>query len=201
MSRDALDFSGQQTLVVGGSTGIGNAVARAFLHHGSTVHVTGTRASASDYRPEEVSDLSSVGYSQLDLGKRSALRDWSPPFSALNTLVLCHAHTKFGGGEYDSDTFRDVVEVNLNSMFDCAERFKPMLAEAKGSVIIVSSLAAFRTIADQPAFDLVHQGRHPGEWDRPRPRRDQDGPPGSRQFRRVDRQGRQAPAYEADGRA
>jgi 3-oxoacyl-[acyl-carrier protein] reductase len=152
MSRDALDFSGQQTLVVGGSTGIGNAVARAFLHHGSTVHVTGTRASASDYRPEEVSDLSSVGYSQLDLGKRSALRDWSPPFSALNTLVLCHAHTKFGGGEYDSDTFRDVVEVNLNSMFDCAERFKPMLAEAKGSVIIVSSLAAFRTIADQPAY-------------------------------------------------
>jgi 3-oxoacyl-[acyl-carrier protein] reductase len=37
-------------------------------------------------------------------------------------------------------------------VFDCAERFRPLLAESKGAIVIVSSLAAFRTIYDQPAY-------------------------------------------------
>jgi FixJ family two-component response regulator len=43
------EFNGKNVLVVGGSSGIGNAVARAFLEKGASVHVWGTRADASDY--------------------------------------------------------------------------------------------------------------------------------------------------------
>ncbi len=149
---EPLDFSGQQTLIVGGSTGIGNAVARAFLARGSAVHVTGTRSDADQYSPEELSNLDGIGYSQLDLSNRASLHNWETPFSTLHTLVLCHAFTDFTGAEYNPDVFRKVVEVNLNSTFDCAERFKPMLAESQGSIVIVSSLAAFRTIPNQPAY-------------------------------------------------
>ena len=149
---DALDFSGQQVLVVGGSTGIGNATAQMFRRHGAHVQVTGTRPGASDYRAEEISDLKGIDYARLDLSDRSALEQWAPPFSTLNVLVMCHAHTVFDGGEFDADTFRTVVEVNLNATFDCAKRFRPMLAASGGSIVIVSSLAAFRTIADQPAY-------------------------------------------------
>ena len=45
----ALDFTGKTALVVGGSTGIGNAAAQLFREAGATVHVTGTRASPADY--------------------------------------------------------------------------------------------------------------------------------------------------------
>ena len=44
-----LDFSGQQVLIVGGSSGIGNGMAQAFRARGAHVHVCGTRAKASDY--------------------------------------------------------------------------------------------------------------------------------------------------------
>ena len=44
-----LDFTGKTVLVVGGSSGIGNGMAQAFLKRGARVHVWGTRASAVDY--------------------------------------------------------------------------------------------------------------------------------------------------------
>ena len=62
-----LDFNGKTVLVVGGSSGIGNGIARAFHQRGATVHVTGTRASAAEYSPEEGSDLSGLNYAPLDL--------------------------------------------------------------------------------------------------------------------------------------
>ena len=43
---NAFDFTGKTVLVVGGSSGIGNAAARAFLAQGATVHVTGTKENA-----------------------------------------------------------------------------------------------------------------------------------------------------------
>ena len=48
-TMDELDFSGKQVLVVGGSSGIGNGIAHAFLERGAATHVWGTRPTASDY--------------------------------------------------------------------------------------------------------------------------------------------------------
>jgi 3-oxoacyl-[acyl-carrier protein] reductase len=150
--QSALDFDDKRALVIGGSTGIGNAVAQLFRSHGAEVHVTGTRAQATDYTSEDVSNLEGLNYSQLDLTDRSALRGWRTAFDSLDALVLCHALTYFESEEYEADIFRQVVDVNLSSVFDCAQRFKPELAAAKGAIVIVSSLAAFRTIPAQPAY-------------------------------------------------
>jgi 3-oxoacyl-[acyl-carrier protein] reductase len=146
------DFVGKQILVIGGSTGIGNAAAQLFKRCGGSVLVTGTRDGAGSYGADDFSDLEGLGYHRLDLTSRAALKDWTPDFTRLDVLVLCHALTYFEGEEYDSDIFRKVVDVNLNSVFDCAERFKPMLATTKGSIVVVSSLAAYRTIPAQPAY-------------------------------------------------
>lgn len=149
---DSIDFTGRRALVIGGSTGIGNAIARRFHRLGAEVHVTGTRAAASDYGADDLSDMAGLRYARLDLRDRSQLAAWDPGFDTLDALVLCHGHTHWNGAEYDPDLFREVVEVNLNAGFDCAEKFRPLLGSAKGAIVIVSSLAAFRTIYDQPAY-------------------------------------------------
>jgi len=146
------DFSNKQALVIGGSTGIGNAVAQSFRSAGAAVSVTGTRAGKSDYSSEDVSDLAGLSYSQLDLSDRRAIQDWKPDFNTLDALVICHAYALFNGEEFDAEIFRKVVEVNLNSVFDCCQRFRGMLAQTGGAIVIVSSLAAYRTIPYQPAY-------------------------------------------------
>jgi 3-oxoacyl-[acyl-carrier protein] reductase len=53
-----IDFHGKNVLVVGGSSGIGNGIARVFRDHSANVFISGTRVSASDYKDEEGTDLS-----------------------------------------------------------------------------------------------------------------------------------------------
>src|SRR6201990_678655 len=72
-AMNELDFSGKTVLVVGGSSGIGNGIAQAFRRHGAEVHVWGTRASRSDYRAEEGSDLEGLVYQQVDVGDFAAV--------------------------------------------------------------------------------------------------------------------------------
>ena len=48
-----LSFAGHKVLVVGGSSGIGNAIAVAFRDHGAEVCITGTRSQPEDYAGED----------------------------------------------------------------------------------------------------------------------------------------------------
>ena len=45
-----LDMVGKTALVIGGTGGIGNAIAQAYRALGATVHVWGTRGTAADCR-------------------------------------------------------------------------------------------------------------------------------------------------------
>ena len=62
-----LDFTGKRVLVIGGSSGIGNGIARAFLARGAVVHVWGTRARKEDYTQEEGSVLEGLHYQKVDV--------------------------------------------------------------------------------------------------------------------------------------
>jgi 3-oxoacyl-[acyl-carrier protein] reductase len=129
---DELDFNGKQVLVVGGSSGIGNGIAQAFRAKGARVHVCGTRAKASDYSPEEGSDLDGLGYSQLDVSNAQAIAQFEPPFAKLDVLVLAQGAVIYRRGEFEMDGFRKVIEVNLMSLMACATKFHAMLSESKG---------------------------------------------------------------------
>ena len=146
------DFNNQNVVVVGGSTGIGNAMAQAFRAHGASVHVTGTRSSPSEYSDADVADLTGLSYSQLDCSDPNAVRNWSLALPTLKVLICCQGATKEGRAEFEHDTFREIVEINLNASIDCCEKFRAALVAAKGNVILVSSVAAFRTLRHQPAY-------------------------------------------------
>src|SRR4051812_43617658 len=106
-----LDFSGKQTLVIGGSSGIGNGIAQAFRAKGARVQVCGTRASAVDYSAEEGSDLKSLGYTQLDVSDAQAIETFAPPFDRLDVLVLAQGAVIYRRREFEMEGFRKVLEV------------------------------------------------------------------------------------------
>jgi len=152
------DFSGKHVLVVGGSSGIGNGVARAFLDRGADVAVWGTRPKADDYAVEEGSDLSGLRYACVDVGNAAAIGAAELPFPALDILVQCQGTVIYGQGEFDMAGFERVVNVNLNSLMACSLKFQPQLAEARGSNILISSVAAYRTTLGNPAYNASKAG-------------------------------------------
>ncbi len=153
-----LDFHGRVVLVVGGSSGIGNGIARSFLSRGAEVHVWGTRASADDYSAAEGSDLSGLRYACVDVADNKAVEAVAPAFERLDVLVLCQGTVIYGRGEFDMDGFDKVVDVNLNSMMACAVKFRPMLGASRGSLVMLSSTAAYRTTFGNPAYNASKAG-------------------------------------------
>src|SRR5271167_3019221 len=153
-----LDFSGKQVLVVGGSSGIGNGIAQAFRARGACVAVCGTRASADDYSAEEGSHLEGLEYSQLDVSNAQAIGKFQPTFDRLDVLVLAQGAVIYRRGEFEMAGFRKVVEVNLMSLMACATKCHPMLRAAKGSLIIVSSTAAYHSTKGNPAYNASKTG-------------------------------------------
>jgi len=153
-----LDFSGRQVLVIGGSSGIGNGIAQAFRGKGARVAVCGTRDRATDYSPGEGSDLEGLDYARLDVSDGKAIEEFHPAFRALDVLVLAQGAVIYRRGEFEMAGFRKVIEVNLISLMACAQKFHPMLRAVKGSLIIVSSTAAFHATRGNPAYNASKTG-------------------------------------------
>jgi len=153
-----LDFGGKQVLVVGGSSGIGNGIAQAFRAHGARVAVCGTRPSAAEYSAEEGSHLDGLDYSQLDVSNAGAIEKFQPSFERLDVLVLAQGAVIYRRGEFEMAGFRKVLEVNLMSVMACATRFHALLRASKGSLIIVSSTAAYHSTKGNPAYNASKTG-------------------------------------------
>lgn len=157
MNNDT-DFSGSTVLVVGGSSGIGNGIAHGFRDRGAQVHIWGTRAAAADYDGEEGSDLTGLTYSKVDVGNPDAIEAADAPFEALDVLVLCQGIVVYNRGEFERDGWERVMSVNLDSLMNCARKFRGRLAAANGSMIIVSSISGIRSNIGNPAYAASKAG-------------------------------------------
>lgn len=152
------NFSDRIVLVVGGSSGIGNGIARAFADRGASVHVWGTRATAAAYAGSEGSDLSGLGYSCVDVGNPDAIAAAADPFAALDVLVLSQGIVVYGRGEFKRDGWDRVMAVNLDSLMHCCRRFYPALAASRGAIIVVSSISGLQANKGNPAYAASKAG-------------------------------------------
>lgn len=152
------DFTGKRVLIVGGSSGIGNGVAHGFRERGAEVHVWGTRASAADYSADDGSDLSGLGYDCVDVGDADAIEAAALPFDTLDVLVLCQGTVVYRRGEFERAGWDRVMAVNLDSLMNCARKFKAQLSASKGSLVIVSSVSGTKANIGNPAYAASKAG-------------------------------------------
>ena len=158
MIDPSLDYNGQTVCIIGGSSGIGNATAHAFRNQGANVHVTGTRPSEADYDAAEGSDLVGLTYHQLDAADDSAIIALRQKFDRLDILVCSQGMVMYKRAEFEPENFAKVVQVNLNSLMTCAGEFHDLLKQARGSLIIISSTAAFHATVGNPGYNASKAG-------------------------------------------
>ena len=153
-----LDFTGKTVLVVGGSSGIGNGIAHGFRERGAQVHIWGTRSNAAAYQGVEGSDLDGLTYAKVNVAERDEITANQPGFESLDVLVLCQGTVVYKRGEFEAPGWDQVMAVNLASLMACAMKFHDMLAAAKGSIIIVSSVSGFQANRGNPAYAASKAG-------------------------------------------
>ena len=156
--KDDTDFTGRRVLVVGGSSGIGNGVAHGFRARGAEVHVWGTRASVTDYDPADGSDLSGLGYTCVDVGDPDAIEAAALPYDRLDVLILCHGTVVYRRGEFEREGWDRVMAVNLDSLMHISRKLRAQLADAGGSIVIVSSISGLKANIGNPAYAASKAG-------------------------------------------
>jgi 3-oxoacyl-[acyl-carrier protein] reductase len=139
-----LKFPGAKVLVVGGSSGIGNAVATAFHDRGADVCITGTRPSPDDYTGEGAV-FDGLHYRQLDAADAAAVAALALPFEGLSVLVNSQglAARRQAPGDVDLADFRREIDVNLISIMQLCARFRGELSAARGAIVNIGSAACF----------------------------------------------------------
>lgn len=158
MDDHQLSLAGKTALVVGGSSGIGNGIAQLFRRQGAAVRVWGTRESAAAYADDAGSDLAGLDYRQVDVGDPAAIDAADPYPEGLDILVLSQGIVAYKRKEFEMETFRRVLEINLLSVMQCCTRFFPALQRRNGTIVIISSIGAFKSVIGNPAYATSKAG-------------------------------------------
>lgn len=141
------DVRGRSVLIIGGTRGIGNAIARRFAQCGARVTLTGRDESRARAAAAAIGD-EAIGLA-LDVRERAAVTSVITETAALGgmpaALIYCAgispAYTsaeKLGATEWD-----EILATNLTGAFLAAQAFaRAAVAAAKpGSIVLIGSIA------------------------------------------------------------
>lgn len=155
-------------VVTGGGTGIGLAVATAFVRHGDRVVLVGRRAEPLERAATRLG--AEAQWRQADVGSLDdvqALAEWLQHFfAAVHVLVNCA-----GGGpgirpdatlSEAYDVWREVTATNLTGAFLMGQALSPLLPDTTGRIVFISSIAAFTggTLPGGAAYAASKAGLH-----------------------------------------
>ncbi len=138
-----------QVAVIGGAGDIGRAITRAFVGAGARVVATGH--SDAEIAQSGLAAVDGVEARVLDITDDAAVAAFAKGFDRLDALVNC-AGILFRFQEYEIETFKKVLDVNLIGAFRTCSAFHDLLAAAKGSIVNIASMNAFAGLPFIPAY-------------------------------------------------
>ncbi len=145
----------QLALITGGARGIGFAVAEALLADGYHVVVTGL----SDDEVAAVPMHERLSAYQLDVTNDNSVQEILSKCDRLDALINCAGMIIRGGGEYDLDIFKKVIDVNLTgTMRMCVAARKKLAESGHGVVINTASMLSIFGGPLTPAYSASKGG-------------------------------------------
>lgn len=133
----------RQVVVIGGSGGIGRAIGSGFAAAGERVICTGhapvPATEGIEDRLLDVRDTGAVDAFFLALGQ-------------LDVLVNAAGVIRRGGEEFTAEGFADVIDINLTGALRASTCARPLLAEARGSILNIASMLSYFGSGVAPAY-------------------------------------------------
>lgn len=132
-------YRGKSVLVTGGTSGIGAAVARAFIRAGADVTAAGVAQSEADALAGDA-DFAKARLKLLDVRDAEAVTALIGALPALDILVNCAGVIR-RGDELDPAVFEQVIDVNLNGTMRCCATARPLLTKSStGAIVNLASM-------------------------------------------------------------
>lgn len=126
----------RHALVTGGTSGIGEGIARHLAGLGWRVTVTGlTEREAAAFYPDP-----RISARPLDVTDDASVKAFVADLETLDGLVNCAGTIQRAGAEFEIDGFRRTIEVNLVGTMRMCLAVKPLLAAAKGAIVNTASM-------------------------------------------------------------
>ncbi len=150
----------RHVFISGGTSGIGEAIARAFLAAGETVTVTGlTREEVDAARGRVLSEHFTrwTGVT-LDVSDGDAIDALASSCEGLDVLVNCAGMLLRQGVEFDPARFAQVVDVNLNGTMRLCTAFQSHLAARRGCIVNTASMLSYFGSGFVPAYSASKGG-------------------------------------------
>jgi NAD(P)-dependent dehydrogenase (short-subunit alcohol dehydrogenase family) len=132
-------FQDRHVFVTGGTSGIGKAVAKAFLAHGATVTATGAVSTEVE---AAAANLPGAQRHVLDVRDGAAVATLIGSLPKLDVLVTCAGVIR-RHAELEPDVFADVLDINLNGTMRACAAARPLLATSGGSIVTTASMLSF----------------------------------------------------------
>ena len=147
-------FNNKTVLVIGGSSGIGAAIAAAFVEEGANVIYTGATLKEITASKEV---LPTANASVLDVRDNAAVIELVNSLKELHILVNCAGVIK-RQEELEPTIFDEVVDINLNGTMRVCAAAKEKLAQTNGSIINTASMLSFFGGGLVPAYSASKGG-------------------------------------------
>jgi NAD(P)-dependent dehydrogenase (short-subunit alcohol dehydrogenase family) len=165
VTKASFDLNGQTAVVVGGTTGIGRALALGLAGAGADVVATGRRAAQVD---DVASVIEAAGRRTLrhpaDVGDRASLNGLRDAclaaFGKVDIVVMAAGVTKrVATVDMSEADWSQILDTNLTGMLRTYQAFAPsMIARKSGRLIGVASLASFVGLQEVAAYTASKAG-------------------------------------------
>lgn len=152
-------YDGTTVLVTGGGSGIGRAIARAFLEQGASVLVTGRRP---DPLAETVAGFP-ADRTALAVGDMSTQDDVTAAVESLVArwghldVVIANAGLSMPGtiDDLDDDSWERMRSINLDGLIRLARTTVPLLRASHGTFLAISSVAGLGGDWNQTGYNAT----------------------------------------------
>jgi len=165
VGHPSLDLTGRSAVVIGGTSGIGRALALGLAKGGADVVATGRRRAMAEAAAAEIEEigrrtLRATADVEDEASLKALLDECVAAFGKVDIVVNCAGRTRrIPTLDLPDQDWRDILETNLTGTLRACRVFgRHMIGRGYGRIVNIASLASFVALMEVAAYTASKAG-------------------------------------------